>query len=130
METLLLAVNGTLMRGFKLNPNMINVGATFVEETQTDPQYRLWSIDDDHPGMIRVKTGGVHVVVELWAVPAAGLAQILQNEPAGLSIGKVQLIDGRTVLGVLAEPWVVENQKEISSFGGWKAYAESTHLPN
>ncbi|MCB0947530.1 MAG: carbamate kinase, partial [Mycobacterium sp.] len=33
----LLAVNGTLMRGLKLSPNMAAAGATFVRETRTEP---------------------------------------------------------------------------------------------
>src|SRR5207344_3024634 len=74
----LLAVNGTLMRGLKLNPNMIAAGASFVRETTTEPAYRLWTINDDHPAMIRVTGGaGVAVAVEVWSVPAAGLAGIL-----------------------------------------------------
>ena len=39
--------------------------------------------------MIRVTdSSGVAVAVEVWSVPAAGLAGILLNEPPGLSIGK------------------------------------------
>ena len=49
----LLAVNGTLMRGLELNPNLLAVGSSFVEETRTAPVYRLWSIDDRHPAMMR-----------------------------------------------------------------------------
>ncbi len=33
------AVNGTLMRGLELNPNMINAGATFVREATTVAAY-------------------------------------------------------------------------------------------
>src|SRR5450631_234051 len=94
MKNTLLAVNGTLMRGLELNPNLLGVGATFVCETKTEPAYRLWSINDRHPAMLRVKTGGVAVAVEVWSVPAAGVATILLNEPPGLSIGKVKLADG------------------------------------
>jgi gamma-glutamylcyclotransferase (GGCT)/AIG2-like uncharacterized protein YtfP len=72
-DTFKLAVNGTLMRGLELNENMISVGATFVRETRTEPVYRLWSIDDAYPAMIRVKEGGVAVAVEVWQVPLAGL---------------------------------------------------------
>lgn len=119
----LLAVNGTLMRGLKLNPNMAAAGGTFVRETTTEPAYRLWSINDDHPAMIRVTDGtGVRVAVEVWSVPAAGLASILLSEPPGLSIGKVRLDDGSTVLGVLGEPALVEGQREITAYGGWRAY--------
>ena len=45
-ETLPLAVNGTLMRGLELNPNLLNVGATFLRESQTESTYRLFSIND------------------------------------------------------------------------------------
>lgn len=119
----LLAVNGTLMRGLKLSPNMAAAGATFVREAVTEPVYRLWTINDDHPAMVRVTDGsGVGVAVEVWSVPAAGLAGILLNEPPGLSIGKVRLDDGMTVLGVLGEPALVEGQREITEHGGWRAY--------
>ncbi len=118
-----LAVNGTLMRGLELNPNLLGVGATFVRETSTEPAYRLWTINDRHPAMMRVRSGGVAVIVEVWAVPPAALATILLKEPAGLSIGKVKLADGAEVLGVLGEPVLCEGQTEITSFGGWRAYA-------
>ena len=36
-ETVLLAVNGTLMRGLELNPNLLAVGASFVAEASTAP---------------------------------------------------------------------------------------------
>lgn len=119
----LLAVNGTLMRGLKLNPNMVAAKATFVRETKTEAAYRLWTINDDHPAMLRVTDGtGVKVAVEVWSVPPAGLAGILLNEPPGLCIGKVRLEDGSIVLGVLGEPALVEGHREITKYGGWRAY--------
>ena len=117
-----LAVNGTLMRGLELNPNLLNAGALFVEETHTEPAYRLWSIHDRHPAMVRVSEGGVAVAVEVWAVPQAGMVSILLAEPPGLSIGKVKLAGGRIILGVLGEPILCEGCLEITSFGGWRAY--------
>jgi hypothetical protein len=127
MDIVDLAVNGTLMRGLALNPNLIGVGATFVREAFTEPAYRLWSIGDIHPAMVRVRTGGVAIAVELWQVPAAGLATLLEQEPPGLSIGKVRLADGEIVLGVLGEPILCENQLEITEWGGWRAYMASKH---
>ncbi len=121
-EPILLAVNGTLMRGLELNPNMVAVGAEFVREDRTEPAYRLYTINDRHPGMVRVAEGGVSIALEIWAVPPAGLASILLKEPPGLSIGKVQLAGGDEVLGVLAEPILCAGQREITDFGGWRAY--------
>lgn len=124
-EPIHLAVNGTLMRGLELNPNMLAVGAEFLREDRTVPAYRLYSIGDRHPGMVRVAEGGVAVAVEVWAVPPEGLASILLKEPPGLSIGKVQLASGAEVLGVLAEPILCEGQREITAHGGWRAYIAS-----
>jgi hypothetical protein len=124
-ETLKLAVNGTLMRGLALNPNLLNVGATFNCETQTEPAYRLWSIQDQYPAMVRVTTGGAAIAVEVWDVPLAGLGIILTQEPPGLAIGKVKLANGEIVLGVIGEPLTVEGQLEITEFGGWRSYCRS-----
>ncbi len=118
----LLAVNGTLMRGLELNGNLLAVGASFVREARTAPTYRLWSINDRHPAMIRVAAGGTAIAVEVWEVPAAGLATILMQEPPGLCIGKVRLDDGEETLGVLGEPALCEGMREITEYGGWRAY--------
>jgi hypothetical protein len=122
MRTVLVAVNGTLMRGLELNANLTSIGATFVREDETDACYRLWSIGDRHPAMMRTPGEGTRVALELWDVPVDGLASLLMNEPPGLAIGKVVLRDGSIVLGVLGEPFLCEGQPEITSYGGWRAY--------
>jgi gamma-glutamylcyclotransferase (GGCT)/AIG2-like uncharacterized protein YtfP len=118
----LLAVNGTLMRGLELNATLTSVGARFVRETRTAPIYRLWSIDDRHPAMLRVSSGGAAIAVEVWSVPGEGLASILLEEPPGLCIGKVRLEGDEETLGVLGEPALCEGQREITPYGGWRAY--------
>jgi gamma-glutamylcyclotransferase (GGCT)/AIG2-like uncharacterized protein YtfP len=124
---MLFCVNGTLMRGLALNHNMLDAGARFVRETATAPVYRLWSIGDRYPGMLRAREGGREIAVELWEVDASGLVRILEAEPPGLSVGRVRLADGSDVLGVLAEPYLVEGQAEITQLGGWRAYAGRNH---
>ena len=123
----LLAVNGTLMRGLKLEPNMQAAGASFVREANTRPEYRLWTIgQDEHPAMQKVLQGGVAVALEVWSVPEAGLISILKKEPQGLCIGLVTLEDNSVVLGVLGEAWLCESRgTEISQFGGWRKYMDS-----
>lgn len=121
-KAIALAVNGTLMRGLELNNNLLEVGATFIKEATTEPAYRLFSIDDIYPAMIRVKSGGVAIALEIWAVPPAGLAKILLQEPPGLCIGKVRLNDGLEVLGVVGEPICCESGKDITQYGGWRRY--------
>ncbi len=121
-RAVLLAVNGTLMRGLELNGNLLAAGARFVREAKTAPQYRLYSIGDAHPAMLRVPSGGAQVALEIWEVPAAGLAAVLLSEPPGLCIGKVELADGESVLGVLGEPWLCEQGHDITRHGGWRGY--------
>lgn len=125
MKNVRLAVNGTLMRGLELNGNLLTVGATFIREAMTEATYRLWSIGDRYPAMIRVATGGAAIAVEVWDVPAAGLSEILWQEPPGLCIGRVRLADEETVLGVLGEVIATEGQQEITQWGGWRAYIKN-----
>ena len=49
IDTVELAVNGTLMRGHELNRNLTELGCEFVREANTMPVYRLWSIAGRHP---------------------------------------------------------------------------------
>ena len=72
--------------------------------------------------VVRVKAGGAAIAVEIWSVPALGLAPLLLSEPPGLTIGKVNLPDRTDVLGVLAEPVLCEGQEEITRYAGWRCY--------
>jgi hypothetical protein len=125
VNSVLLAVNGTLMRGLELNKNLAAIGATFAREDETDACYRVWSIGDRHPAMMRTPGEGARIALEVWEVPVEGLAQLLLSEPPGLAMGKVVLRDGSTVLGILGEPFLCAGQKEITSYGGWRAYMAS-----
>ena len=122
---MILAVNGTLMRGLTLNPHMLDAGGVFISEGITAPVYRLWSIRDGYPGMARAELGGAGIAVELWELPAEGILQLLSGEPEGQCLGKVALADGQVVLGILAEAWILENCPEITRFGGWQNYLQS-----
>lgn len=131
MEKLRLAVNGTLMRGLELHANLVKVGAVFLGEDKTAPCYRLWSIGDRHPAMMRVREGaeygGASIALEIYEITPEGLASVLLKEPAGLSIGKVILASGEEVLGVLGEPICCESGREITEYGGWRGYIDSLH---
>ena len=118
----LFAVNGSLMRGLELNGNLLRAGGRFVREAKTDGHYRLWTIDDRHPAMIRSLSGGSEIDLEIWELPVEGLVSVLREEPPGLCVGRVILSDGGSVLGVLGEPYILENQKEITEWGGWRMY--------
>lgn len=118
----ILAVNGTLMRGLELESNLKEVGAFFIKESKTEKAYRLFTINDKYPAMIKVANGGNTVDVELYEISEEGVKQVLAKEPPGLKIKEITLIDGASVLGVVGEDDIIKGQKEITSYGGWRNY--------
>jgi gamma-glutamylcyclotransferase (GGCT)/AIG2-like uncharacterized protein YtfP len=119
-----LFVNGTLMRGLALHGNL--EGAEFLGEARTAPVYRLYSIDDRHPGMFEVAEGGVSVAGELYLLPDEVWQRVEAGEPPDLYCGPVRLADGRTVQGILYPQDLAETRhRDISEFADWRAYVKS-----
>ncbi len=113
------------MRGFALNRNLLDAGAEFICETATAPAYRLWTINDAYPAMLRDEAAGAAIHVEVWALSAEGLIAVMQHEPLGLCLGRVELENGEVVFGVLAETYLIAGHKEITRWGGWREYCQS-----
>jgi AGZA family xanthine/uracil permease-like MFS transporter len=119
----LLFVNGTLMRGLGLHDNL--AGAEFVAAVRTAPRYRLYSINDVHPGMHEVDDGGVAVEGELYRVPEDVWRRVEAGEPEHLYRGPVHLEDGRVVSGILfPREHIGPEHRDISEHGGWRRYVE------
>ncbi len=119
-----LFVNGTLMRGLALHENL--EGAEFLGEFTTKPCYRLYSIDDIHPGMFEVAEGGVAVKGEMYRMSDEVWRRVEDGEPPHLYCGPVHLDNGETVNGILFPQEIAEaNYKDISQFGDWRKYMES-----
>ena len=123
-KKLILAVNGTLMRGLELENNLKAVNAVFLKESQTEKAYRLFTIDDKYPAMVKDEKGAA-IDVELYEISEEGMQEVLSKEPEGLTIQEINLIDGSKVQGVVGLPFIIENRKEITKFGGWKKYLSS-----
>jgi gamma-glutamylcyclotransferase (GGCT)/AIG2-like uncharacterized protein YtfP len=124
----LLFVNGTLMRGLALHANL--AGAQFVETVRTAPRYRIHSINDVHPGMYEVESGGVSVDGELYRVPEDIWRRVEAGEPEHLYRGLVHLEDGRVVPGILYPPDRIQaTHRDISEYGGWRRYAAERSNP-
>lgn len=119
-----LFVNGTLMRGLALHHNLD--GAEFLGEFTTEPCYRLYSIDDIHPGMFKVDEGGVAVTGEMYRMSDEIWRRVEDGEPPHLYCGPVNLDNGQIVNGILFPQDVAENNhKDISEFGDWRKYISS-----
>ena len=75
------------------------------------------------PGMLRVDAGtGSTIGLELWALSAAAFGKFVAAIPPPMAIGTVRLADGRNVKGFMVEPIAVESARDISAFGGWRAF--------
>ena len=123
-NSLILAVNGTLMRGLELENNLKAVNAVFLKESQTEKAYRLYTIDDKYPAMVKDEQGAA-IDVELYEISEEGMQEVLSKEPEGLTIKEITLIDGSQVQGVVGLPFIIRNRKEITLYGGWRNYLAS-----
>ena len=75
------------------------------------------------PGLVRTGNGqGGSIDVEIWALPVEGFGRLVAAVPPPLSIGTLTLDDGRTVKGFLVEQEAVTGAREITTYGGWRAF--------
>jgi allophanate hydrolase len=120
-----IAVVGAHLSGMALNGELKALNGRLLEETVTAPDYKLYALDTTppKPGMLRVVHGtGTPIKLELWALSAAAFGKFVAAIPRPLSIGTIRLADGRDVKGFIVEPAAVNGARDISSFGGWRAY--------
>lgn len=120
-----IAVVGAHLSGMALNGELKELGGRLLEATATAADYKLYALDTTpaKPGMLRVGTGtGSSIEVEIWALSAAGFGKFVAAIPPPLSIGTVRLADGRGVKGFIVEPADISGARDISSFGGWRAF--------
>jgi allophanate hydrolase len=115
-EEAAVAVVGAHLSGMPLNSELRALGARFLEAAVTCADYRLFALTEaqpPRPGLLRVALGaGTSIELELWALPIASFGRFVASVPEPLSIGSVTLKDGRRVKGA----------RDISAFGGWRAF--------
>ncbi|HEY0239317.1 MAG TPA: hypothetical protein VGC37_11765, partial [Friedmanniella sp.] len=119
-----LVVIGAHLSGQPLNGQLADRGARLVGEVRTAATYRLWALDTrpPKPGLLRVRSGGAAVRGEHWRLPVAAFGALVAALPAPMTIGSVELDDGRALPGFLVEPSAVEGAPDITAYGGWAAY--------
>jgi allophanate hydrolase len=123
-----IAVVGAHLSGMPLNSEMTNCGGVFLKAVTTEPAYRLYALNGappQRPGLVRVGDGGAAIETEVWALPAASFGEFVACIPAPLGIGTLRLADGTTVKGFLCEQVAVAGARDITAFGGWRAYVAS-----
>jgi allophanate hydrolase len=122
------AVVGAHLTGMPLNFQLTRRDAVLVEQTTSSAHYRLYALPGTvppKPGLARVAEDGAEIIVELWDVPQARFGEFVAEIPAPLGIGNLQLADGRWVKGFICEPYALEGARDITGFGGWRAFIAS-----
>jgi allophanate hydrolase len=121
-----LAVVGAHLSGMPLNGELRVLNARLIAETKTTADYRLFALPGTtppKPGMLRISDGeGASIVVEVWALTAKAFGRFVAAVPPPLSIGTVRLAGGGSAKGFLVEARAIEGARDISSFGGWRAF--------
>ncbi len=124
-DEIAIAVVGAHLSGMALNGELQALNGRLLEATATAPDYKLYALDTTppKPGMQRVNAGtGSAIKLELWALSAAAFGKFVAAIPPPMSIGTIRLADGRSIKGFMVEPIAVEGARDISSFGGWRAF--------
>lgn len=125
------AVVGAHLSGEPLNWQLTQRGARIVEATTTAPAYRLYALDPattggiEKPGLVRVREHGEAIAVEVWEIPVAAYGSFVAGIDAPLGIGTLSLSDGMCVQGFLCENAGLDGARDITRFGGWRAYRAS-----
>jgi allophanate hydrolase len=121
------AVVGAHLSGQPLNHQFLALGARLADATTTAPAYRLYALDTTppKPGLVRVAEGGAAVEAEVWELTAAALGTLTAALPRPMALGSVELADGSAVPGFLCEPQALSGARDITRYGGWRAYLSS-----
>jgi allophanate hydrolase len=124
-----LAVVGAHLAGLPLNHQLTERGARLVWSGRTARRYQFFALPNSvppKPGLVRVADGGAAIAVEVWQMDPAAFGTFVAAVPAPLCIGTIELESGESVKGFLCEGHALAGAKDISAFGGWKAYRAAT----
>lgn len=127
--TVRVAVVGAHLSGMPLNGQLTERGAALLGAAETAPHYRFFALPGTtppKPGLLRVADGaGARIALELWDMPVEHYGSFVALIPAPLGIGSIELADGARVQGFLCEAQATAGARDISQFGGWRAYIAS-----
>ena len=127
-ESVKLAVVGAHLAGMPLHWQLASRGASLVRKTKTAATYRLYAMDEAppaRPALVHVGDAGAAIDIEIYELPVAQFGSFVADVAAPLAIGVVALADGTVVKGFVSEPRALVGAKDITAYGGWRAYLSS-----
>jgi allophanate hydrolase len=131
-DQITIVVAGAHLSGMVLNHELLNLDAKLIAATKTAPNYKLFALatTPPKPGLVRVPDfSGDGIDVELWSLKPQNFGRFVAALPAPMGIGKVTLADGTTHPGFLCESFALDGAKDITAYGGWRAYLNAQTVP-
>jgi allophanate hydrolase len=127
VEEITLVVAGAHLSEMMLNHELTALNARLLTKTTTAPTYKLFALATTpaKPGLVRTPDSGAPIAVELWSLSIENFARFVAALPAPMGIGKVILADGSEHPGFLCEAHALTNARDITEYGGWRAYKKS-----
>ena len=124
-----LVVVGAHLSGMPLNHELTARNARFLRAGATTTDYKLYALAGGppfRPGLMRVACGGGKAIAtEVWALSSEALGSFMAGIPGPLGIGTTKLADGTSPKGFIVEAEGIVGAKDVSEFGGWRAYIAS-----
>ena len=131
-STVKLVAVGAHMSGLPLNGQLQERGARKVTDSNTAPCYRLYQLPNStppKPGLVRVAgVEGTAIAVEVWEMPVDAYGSFVAAIAWPLGIGSIEMSDGSMLQGFVCDSSAVANARDISEFGGWRAFLSSARV--
>ncbi len=116
-ENIEFAVCGLHKKGYSLESQLIELDAEHVESCTTSENYRLYRLKTIpiKPGLVRVKNkSGKNIKVDIFSISKEKLGLFIDNVVSPLSIGNIELFNGKIVKGFLCEDYIIDNADDIT----------------
>lgn len=125
-----LAVFGAHLRGQPLHHQLESLGARFVGDIRTSADYRLFSLPTvpPKPGLVpaRPEETGRSINGELYRLPHSALGRLLAELPAPMSLTRVSLDGGESVVGFGCTADALGGAEDITDHTDWRLYLATT----
>lgn len=120
-EFVTFAVCGLHKQGRALAYQLEELGAYYTETTQTADAYKLYKLATvpEKPGLMRTKGDGASIEVDLYKLPVKEFGAFMGRVREPLTVGDIELLDGRIVKGFLCQGYASENAVDITGRGSF-----------
>jgi allophanate hydrolase len=132
-DSIEIAVVGAHLQGMPLHSQLTERHAHLIKSCKSAKSYRLFALPNTtppKPGLVKAKSNGAAIDLEVYAMPTAEVGSFLGLIPTPLGLGNIELDDGTWVKGFICEPYAIDGAKDISNLGGWRAYIHQLETQN